>query len=266
MTSTWHFDHTPGAANRLPEPVLEAVRSAQRPVVFGGAGMSAESGIATFRDALSGALWSRFDAERLATPEAFLRDPALVWGWYEWRRMQALQAQPNPAHRAVVELAQRLPGLCVITQNVDDLHERAGSREVLHLHGSLHQARCFDCAAAHPLEAMPDEPDGGRYLAPPGCACCGGPVRPGVVWFGERLAPQVLDAAFAAASACELFLCVGTSGLVHPAAQLPDVARRQGATLLHVNPQKPQGMSGEDICLLGRAGQILPLLLRQAWG
>ncbi|WP_282339728.1 NAD-dependent deacylase [Pseudomonas sp. PS02288] len=266
MTSTWHFDPTPGAANRLPGAVLEAVRSAQRAVVFGGAGMSAESGIATFRDAQSGALWSRFDAEQLATPEAFLRDPERVWGWYEWRRMQVLQARPNDAHRAVVELAQRLPQLRVITQNVDDLHERAGSREVLHLHGSLHQARCFDCAAAHPLDAMPDEPEAGRYLAPPRCLRCGGPVRPGVVWFGEGLDPHVLDAAFAAAGACDLFLSVGTSGLVHPAAQLPDVARQQGATLLHMNPQKPQGVSGEDVCLLGPAGQILPLLLHQAWG
>jgi NAD-dependent deacetylase len=266
MTRIWHFDPTPGAVNLLPDAVLERVRPAQRAVVFGGAGMSAESGIATFRDALSGALWSRFDAERLATPEAFLRDPALVWGWYEWRRMQALQAQPNPAHRAVVELAQRLPGLCVITQNVDDLHERAGSREVLHLHGSLHQARCFDCAAAHPLEAMPDEPDGGRRLPPPRCAHCGGLVRPGVVWFGEMLVAEVLDAAFEATGACDLFLSIGTSGLVHPAAQLPAVARRQGATLLHVNPQKPQGVADEDYCLLGPAGAILPLLLQQAWG
>jgi len=160
-----------------------ALAAATRVVVFTGAGVSAESGIPTFRDALSG-LWERFDPAALATAEAFRRDPALVWGWYEWRRMQVAKAQPNPAHQAIAELARHLPQLTLITQNVDDLHERAGSREVIHLHGSLHRPRCFDCARepAEPLP-VPDEPEGGRRLEPPRC---------GRAWSGSARACQML--------------------------------------------------------------------------
>ena len=137
-----------------PTPLAETLRSAQHVVVFTGAGVSAESGIPTFRDALTG-LWERFDASSLATAEAFRADPALVWGWYEWRRMKVLQAKPNPAHLAIAELARHVPRLTLVTQNVDDLHERAGSREVIHLHGSLHQPRCFDCG--HSAESFPEK-------------------------------------------------------------------------------------------------------------
>jgi len=126
----------------IPSSLLSALRSARHVVVFTGAGVSAESGIPTFRDALTG-LWERFDPAELATADAYRRDPALVWGWYEWRRMKVLQARPNPAHMAIAELAGHVPQLTLITQNVDDLHERAGSREVIHLHGSLHRPRCF---------------------------------------------------------------------------------------------------------------------------
>ena len=158
--------------------------------------VSAESGIPTFRDALTG-LWERFDATDLATPDAFLKDEELVWGWYEWRRMKVLRAQPNPAHLAIAALAQHVPTLTVVTQNVDDLHERAGSVGVLHLHGSLHSPRCADCGQAHILPpGIPGEPDGGRRLRPPPCRHCGGAVRPGVVWFDEDLPIKELTRIF----------------------------------------------------------------------
>ena len=165
----------------IPPALIIALQRAKHVVVFTGAGVSAESGIATFRDALTG-LWERFDVKYLATPEAFLRDEELVWGWYEWRRMKVLRAQPNPAHIAIAALARYVPKLTVITQNVDDLHERAGSFGVLHLHGSLHSPRCAACSQAHSLpRGVPEEPEGGRRVRPPRCMNCGGAVRPGVV-------------------------------------------------------------------------------------
>lgn len=245
---------------------VDALRNTQHLVVFTGAGVSAESGIPTFRDSLTG-LWERFDAASLATPEAFHADPSLVWGWYEWRRMQVLQAEPNPAHRAIASLAHRVPRLTLVTQNVDDLHERAGSTDVLHLHGSLHRPRCASCgqAPAAPL-AMPDEPEGGRRLEPPRCAACGGRLRPGVVWFGESLPADALAAAFAAAENCDLLISVGTSGMVYPAAEMPGLAWRSGATVVHVNPQPQHCHAEREYALTGTAGEQLPGLVAQAFG
>src|SRR6185369_4335928 len=179
--------------------LLHALRKARHIAVFTGAGVSAESGIPTFRDALTG-LWGRFNAEDLATPEAFRRDPALVWGWYEWRRAKVKAAQPNPAHFAIAAMAGHVTKLSLITQNVDDLHERAGSSDVTHLHGSIDAPRCHVCERpADSLVANPDEPEGGRRLEPPRCVHCGGPVRPGVVWFGEALPQGAMMRAFEAA-------------------------------------------------------------------
>ena len=149
---------TPNATIAIPQTLIAALQLAKHVVVFTGSGVSAESGIATFRDALTG-LWERFNVKDLATPEAFRRDEALVWGWYEWRRIKVLRAQPNPAHLAIAALAQYVPKLTVITQNVDDLHERAGSAGVLHLHGSLHRPHCSVCGQAHSLpRGTPKEP------------------------------------------------------------------------------------------------------------
>ena len=245
---------------KLPPEALRALQSAGHILVFTGAGMSADSGIPTFRDALTG-LWSRFDAEQLATPEAFRRDPALVWGWYEWRRGKALQAQPNPGHIAVAALQQHTRRLTVVTQNVDDLHERAGSRAVIHLHGSLHQPRCFRCGQSFPQTGAPDEPEGGRRLPPPACGSCGGPIRPGVVWFGEALPTDALAAAEAAVRSCDVMMVVGTSGLVYPAAALPILALRLGKPVLHVNPQAPGTELTGALWLPGRAGELLPALV-----
>ena len=250
----------------IPAALIDALRSAQHVMVFSGAGVSAESGIPTFRDSLTG-LWERFDAASLATPEAFRADPALVWGWYEWRRMNVLQAQPNPAHFAIAELARHAPRLTLVTQNVDDLHERAGSNGVIHLHGSLHQPRCFNCGKrpAAPL-GMPSEPEGGRRLEPPRCDACGGSLRPGVVWFGESLPAEALTTAFAAAESCDLLISVGTSGMVYPAAEVPGLAWRAGAVVVHVNPQPQTGHNEREFALAGLAGEQLPALVAQTFG
>ncbi len=248
----------------MPE-LLATLRAARHIVVMTGAGASAESGIPTFRDALTG-LWANFDAASLATPDAFARDPELVWGWYEWRRMMALRAQPNAGHRAIAEMAAKAGRLTLITQNVDDLHERAGCASALHLHGSLHHPRCSACATPHALPPdIPDEPPGGRRLAPPACRACGGPVRPGVVWFGEYLPHAALAAAQAAAADCDVFFSVGTSALVYPAAELPHVARRAGAVVVQVNPGPTDLDAAAHHNLRGRAGEVLPRLVREAW-
>ena len=252
----------------IPQALVIALQQAKHIVVFTGAGVSAESGIATFRDALTG-LWERFSAQDLATPEAFHKDEALVWGWYEWRRMQVLRSQPNPAHFAIAALAQLVPKLTVITQNVDDLHERAGSTGsvcALHLHGSLHNPRCAACGQAHILPpGIPEEPDGGRRLRPPRCLHCGGSVRPGVVWFGEELPVKELSLAFAAASECDVLFAIGTSGLVQPAAGIPLLAKRAGAKVIQVNPTGTQLDEDCTWSLRGAAGEVLPGLLHAAF-
>ncbi|RZA36907.1 MAG: NAD-dependent deacylase [Lysobacteraceae bacterium] len=252
-------------ATDVDSDLIAALRSARKLMVLTGAGISAESGIPTFRDALTG-LWRNFDAARLATPDAFRRDPALVWGWYEWRRMKVLSARPNAAHGAIAQLAGRVEQLSLFTQNVDDLHERAGSQGVRHLHGSLHHPRCVDCARPFPLPpAAPAEPEGGRRPAPPTCPACAGLIRPGVVWFDEALPADILDQAFDACSSSDLLIVIGTSGTVYPVAQLPDVAKRAGCRIVQVNPAES---ALDRVCtwnLRGSAAQVLPALISSAW-
>jgi NAD-dependent deacetylase len=209
-----------------------------RIVFLTGAGMSAESGIPTFRDALSG-LWEQFDAEQLATPEAFRRDPALCWGWYRWRAALVRRATPNAGHQAIAQAARDGRAVSVVTQNVDDLHERAGSEGVVHLHGSLFASRCLDCG--HSMDPDPivvglETLAEGRREVPPACPRCAGPFRPGVVWFGEALPERAWDEACAAVAECDLVVVVGTSGLVQPAASLPRLARERGVRVVEVNP------------------------------
>lgn len=227
--------------------------------VLTGAGMSAESGIPTFRGTHD-SLWSRFDPMRLATAEAWREDPALVWGWYRWRMHLVRDAQPNAGHRALAALAHRVP-LSLVTQNVDDLHERAGSIVDAHVHGSLFALRCFACGRLHdgPLE---DYMDGVQRVEPMRCAACGDRIRPGVVWFGEALPDQAWNAATDATIRCSLMLVVGTSGLVHPAAGLPALARRHGATVMEINPE-PTPLSAEaDHVWRTTAARALPELLK----
>ncbi|MGE0801158.1 MAG: NAD-dependent deacetylase, partial [Lautropia sp.] len=224
-----------------PSPAADLLRllaPAARIAVLTGAGMSAESGIPTFRGARNG-LWARFDPQTLATPEAYRDDRALVWGWYCWRTALVEQARPHAGHRALAALEQSRPGVVVVTQNVDDLHERAGSRDVVHLHGSLFAPRCFDCGRPHPhAAALPDAAQAPALrVAPPACTHCGGPIRPGVVWFGEALPQAAWRRAEAALETCDALLVVGTSGVVHPAAGLPELARRHGKPVVEINPQ-----------------------------
>jgi NAD-dependent protein deacetylase/lipoamidase len=230
---------------------------ASRVVVCTGAGISAESGVPTFRDALTG-LWERFDAAKLATPEAYAEDPALVWGWYEWRRALALTADPNPGHVATAQIAARAAHATVITQNVDDLHERGGFASPLHLHGSLFTPRCSACA--HPAEPPPAPTGEPGRITPPPCDRCGAPIRPGVVWFGEPLPATTLESAVEAAANADVLLSVGTSGLVYPAAEIPQVTSRMGGAVIQVNPEPTPLDPLARVNLRGPSAEILPAL------
>ncbi|MEI7839023.1 MAG: NAD-dependent deacylase [Methylococcaceae bacterium] len=245
----------------IPTALIEKIKTAQHLVVLTGAGVSAESGIPTFRDALTG-LWENYEAETLASENGFSADPALVWGWYEWRRNTVLQSKPNPAHETIAKLATKIPKFTLITQNVDDLHERAGNVEVLHLHGSLHTPRCFHCHAPYDLskEITQNHQLKESRIAPSKCVLCGGDIRPGVVWFGEMLPPDVWGNSLEACEHCDLMLVVGTSGLVYPAANLPHIAHKNGATLVQVNLTINSLNGVATYNLHGKAGDILPKL------
>ncbi|WP_433604762.1 SIR2 family NAD-dependent protein deacylase [Dactylosporangium sp. CA-139114] len=242
------------------ERAAALVAAARHVVVFTGAGMSAESGVPTFRDDLTG-LWARYDAGRLATPEAFHADPDLVWGWYAWRAARARAAEPNAGHRAVAALEAANPATTVVTQNVDDLHERAGSTAPIHLHGSLFAPRCVGDGAHPAALADTEEPQEGRRIAPPRCGTCGALVRPGVVWFGEALPEPALHAAVAAAAGCDVLLTVGTSGVVYPAAEIPRIAARAGAAVIQVNPDATPLDAVSTVNLRGTAATLLPALV-----
>jgi NAD-dependent deacetylase len=245
------------------ERLVESLRCAQHVMVLTGAGVSAESGVPTFRDRLTG-LWEKYEAAELATPEAYRRDPALVWGWYEWRRALVQRAQTNPAHVALARLAGKVPRLTLVTQNVDDLHERAGSPDVVHLHGRLAHPYCEQCLRGLQCPApRPDLPEGGQRLEPPRCAECGGRIRPGVVWFGEALPQAPWRAAVEAAQACEVFFCIGTSAVVQPAASLIGLAHRAGAVTVQVNPNPTEMDRKVTYALRGPAGEIMPELVER---
>lgn len=237
---------------------LEAARAwvhaAQNIFVLTGAGISAESGVPTFRDALTG-LWARFDPEELATEEAYRRQPALVWQWYQHRRELVSAAKPNPAHYALAELARR-KSVTLVTQNIDGLHQQAGSEHVVELHGNLFADKWLDgCGRCDTVPPVPGQP--------PHCALCGAMMRPGVVWFGEDLPRVARFRADHAAQHCDLCLVVGTSGLVYPAAALPGLAKEHGARVIVVNPQPSALDDTADLVLRAAAGECLPLLWPQ---
>ncbi|MCX7893645.1 MAG: NAD-dependent deacylase [Burkholderiales bacterium] len=237
--------------------LLTTLRRARSIAVLTGAGVSAESGIPTFRDAQTG-LWARFRPEDLATPEAFERDPKLVWEWYAWRRDVVAKAAPNAGHAALARLATLVPELALITQNVDGLHQRAGSRDVIELHGNIHRSRCVRENTV--VESWADTGD-----LPPRCPRCGALLRPDVVWFGEMLPAAALERAEAAARGCDVFFSVGTSAAVYPAAHLPLVARDAGATVIEVNKDPTRISNAVTYVLRGPSGEILPQLLAAAW-
>lgn len=231
------------------------IRQAHSAACLTGAGVSAESGIATFRDAQSG-LWSKFDPQQLASQKGFAADPALVWGWYMDRLHAVEAALPNPGHRALAQLEALVPAFTLITQNIDDLHERAGSRQVLHIHGRINHFRCNYCRYDHALQV------GERHNSlPPQCTVCGDRVRPDVVWFGESMPRRIWDQAWQAAERCDLMLVVGTSGVVYPAAQLPFLAKERGATVIDVNPECNPISEMADLFLQGAGGEVLPRLI-----
>ncbi|MCP4540717.1 MAG: NAD-dependent deacylase [Chloroflexi bacterium] len=219
-------------------------------VVLTGAGISAESGVPTFRG--KGGLWRNFRPQELATLEAFRRDPVLVWEWYDWRRGLIGTCAPNAAHETLVEMEAALPDFTLITQNVDGLHQIAGSQNMLELHGNIWRTRCLDCG-----DIITDR-QVSLSEVPPHCAQCDGLLRPDVVWFGESLSEVILQAAWITVRRCRLILVVGTSAVVHPAASLPLVARRNGARLVEVNPAETPLSEHADETLRGPAAEVLP--------
>jgi NAD-dependent deacetylase len=238
----------------FPEALFEELRRAQKFVALTGAGISAESGLATFRDAQTG-LWSKFRPEELATAEAFQSDPKFVQDWYASRRENALKAKPNAGHLALAEMEKRAPEFFLITQNVDGLHERAGSRRVVELHGNIHRFRCFEnnCAS--------DNFDVDQQR----CRSCGGHLRPDVVWFGEMLPIDAIEAAVTGAENCDVFFSIGTSSVVYPAADLWRRAKDNGAIVIEINKDPTPLTPLADHSFLGQAGDILPTLVDQIW-
>jgi NAD-dependent deacetylase len=237
----------------LPAELVQKLATAERVTVLTGAGVSAESGVPTFRDAQTG-LWANFKPEELATPRAFRRNPRMVWEWYAWRRELVAKVEPNPAHRALAAMESLLPRFTLVTQNVDGLHQRAGSCEVIELHGNITRTKCLDEDVV--VTEWPDTGD-----VPPKCPRCGSMLRPDVVWFEEAMPEEATAAAFAASRACDLFLCVGTSAVVYPAASLPFEALEAGATVVEINPHPTPLTTRADFVLAGRAGVLLPELL-----
>ena len=234
------------------EAIRQLLREARSIAVLTGAGVSAESGVPTFRG--NNGLWRQYRAQDLATPEAFESNPKLVWEWYDWRRSLIAQARPNAAHLALAELEGQSRNFTLITQNVDDLHDDAGSRNVLKVHGSIWTVRCTECGWQHVDRRVP--------LAdlPPKCKC-GGVERPGVVWFGENLPTEIWDSAEQAASDAEVFLVIGTSAVVYPAAGLVQTARRSGAKVIEINLETTPVSGTVDRFLQGSAAELLPRLM-----
>ncbi len=242
------------------EQVAILLRRAKLITVLTGAGVSKESGVPTFRDALEG-LWARFDPTQLATRAAFKADPKLVWDFYEYRREIMRPAQPNPGHRALADLERRFPALTIITQNVDDLHEQAGSQHIIRLHGRIAANKCFADCQGSPTPVDVAQLTWDHASGPPPCPHCGAPVRPDVVWFGEMLPAEALARAADTLHQTDLMLVVGTSGLVSPAADMPAAARRTGATLVEINPDETPISALAHLCLRGPSGEVLPRLV-----
>lgn len=235
----------------IPDALITALRDARHVCILTGAGVSAESGVPTFRDAQDG-LWAQYDAQELATPEAFLADPALVWRWYRWRRELVSGAKPNPGHIAIAQLAGLVPRATLITQNVDGMHQRAGSTGVIEYHGNLFDDRCFSCGIPSAADDSVDVPT---------CADCGGNLRPGVVWFGEGIPERALQDSSAAAADCDVFLSVGTSSTVYPAAGLANLAKDSAATVVEINPNPTMHAGQFDFVIAGKSGVVFPELI-----
>ncbi len=240
---------------RIPRELVKALVEARRVAVLTGAGVSAESGVPTFRG--KDGLWRRYSPQELATPQAFARDPKLVWEWYDWRRGLIAPLEPNPAHRFIARLEGEVPDFLLITQNIDGLHEKAGSRKLVELHGNIWKVRCTREGTVKEDRRVP------LPEIPPKCENCGALLRPHVVWFGESLPVDALEEAMGAAEECDLFLVVGTSGVVYPAASLPQVARSRGALVVEINPEETPLTPLATWSLRGKAGEVAKALARE---
>jgi NAD-dependent deacetylase len=233
--------------------IARVARQSQRCVVLTGAGISAESGVPTFRG--KEGLWGKFRPEELATMDAFMANPKIVWEWYNWRRELIGEVKPNAGHRALAEMARCFPSFTLITQNVDNLHRLAGSTEILELHGNIYRNKCAECGRPFAEAELIDPKE------IPACSQCGGRIRPDVVWFGEMLPEDVIELAFERSEEADLFFSIGTSALVHPAATLPVVAKRHGAILVEINPEETPLSGIADFSLAQPSGQVLPALV-----
>lgn len=242
----------------FPPELLTLLRGTLRLAALTGAGVSQESGLRTFRDAQEG-LWMRYKPEELASPEAFARNPKLIWDWYAWRREAVKGARPNAGHYALADIEKKIPHFTLITQNVDGLHRMAGSRTLLELHGNIQRVRCAECSAVP--ETWEDDSE-----SVPRCEECGGLLRPDVVWFGESLPRDQLERAVEAARVCDVYFSIGTSGVVQPAASLAHAAKNKGAVLVEVNAEPTPLTSKTDFAFHGKSGEILPQLVKAVWG
>jgi len=230
----------------------EKLGGCERVAVLTGAGISAESGVPTFRG--EGGLWRQYRATELATPEAFAEDPRLVWEFYNWRREVLAPLQPNPGHQALAAMEKHFPGFTLITQNIDGLHQTAGSRKMVELHGNIWWVRCTGCGKTTEDRRVP-------LPELPSCEACGALLRPNVVWFGEMLDPEILDQTYRTIEACQAMLVVGTSGVVQPAASMGATARRRGAFVAEINLEATPYSDIYDLSILGKAGEALPRLV-----
>ncbi|NOT03552.1 MAG: NAD-dependent deacylase [Anaerolineales bacterium] len=241
----------------FPSELIFFLRKAERVSVLTGAGASQESGLRTFRDAQSG-LWAQYRPEDLASPEAFARDPKLVWDWYAFRREAVKAVRPNPGHYALVEMEKKIPEFTLITQNVDGLHLLAGSRNVLELHGNILRVRCSECGTF-------TETWGSDLESVPRCETCNGLLRPDVVWFGESLPRAELESAVIASRKSQVFFSIGTSGVVQPAAALAHAAHNNGSVVVEINAEPTPLTPKVDFAFHGRSGEILPELVKAVW-
>lgn len=242
------------------QQAAQLIHDARRIAILTGAGVSKESGVPTFRDALEG-LWSQYNPEELATPMAFRQNPKLVWDWYQFRRDMVAKAKPNPGHFALADIQKHKPATIIITQNVDDLHEQAGSNNVIHLHGNIAETKCFNNCQGEPTLVDLDSFEWDRDKTPPKCPHCKAYLRPNVVWFHEMLPEPALGMAYAESTACDVMIVVGTSGLVSPASGLPKIARDtpdNPAKIIEVNPDYSMITRYAHIKLDAPSGEALP--------
>lgn len=235
---------------KIPEELIEKLKTAKSVLFFTGAGISAESGIETFRG--KGGLWNKMSAQELASFDGFMKNPNLVWEWYQYRRNIVRETEPNAGHKTIAEFEKHFNEVTIVTQNVDNLHERAGSNNILELHGNIERNFCIDCKTFYGVEKFLESEE------VPICEKCGGMIRPDVVWFGEMLPQEIFSEAEKKAKEADICFIVGTSAVVYPAAYIPISAKEAGATLVEINIESTNISSQVDFSIIGKSGEVLP--------